>query len=345
MLTRRQQLDDEYWLLHLINGIVDKANYTSISHSQLVSALTAHDTVEGVNVSVDPQQFEVLRIWTRGKKAIDPNMRERIKRIIARKGTYEQSMYTRVMVALRRKGGAHVQLKMFKEVPCTQLQHLIPGAKIQMTQRDQTLIFSAAALVTISAAAKLIATMNAANLPFSVAVMALFAFFGFNTWLRYSTKRNHYLANLSQFLFYKAVSHNRGVLTLLSDRAQDEEFKEMLLTYTFLLAAPNRRGIPGTVHDEGPPKYYTEDSLKEAVEQWITEHFGLAVHFDHRDALESLESVGLLEPCHDGTLRVVSMEEALNILPKPMLSWSGMAAVRDSQALEYEAVEDKTVQK
>lgn len=294
-------------------------------------------------MSVDPQLFEVLRIWTRGKKALDPSMRERIKRIITLKGASEQHMYTRVMVALRKKGSAKVQLKMFKDVPCTQLQHLIPGAKIQMTQRDQTLIFSAAALVTISGAAKLIATANAANLPFSVAVMTLFAFFGFNTWLRYSTKRNHYLANLSQFLFYKAVSHNRGVLTLLSDRAQDEEFKEMLLSYTFLLAAPNRRGIPGTTHNEGPPKYYTEDGLKEAVEQWISHRFGLAVHFDHRDALESLQSTGLLQPFHNGTLRVIGMEEALNVLPNPMLSWSGMAAVRDSQALEYEAVEEKTV--
>lgn len=294
-------------------------------------------------MSVDPQQFEVLKIWTRGKKALGPSMRDKIKRIITRKGATEQNMYTRVMVALRRKGRDHMQLKMFKEVPCSQLQHLIPGAKIQMTRRDQTLIFSAAALVTISVAAKLIATMNAANLPFSVAVMTLFALFGFNTWLRYSTKRNHYLANLSQFLFYKAVSHNRGVLTLLSDRAQDEEFKEMLLSYTFLLAAPNRRGIPGTVHDEGPPRYYTEEGLKEAVEEWISNQFGLAVHFDHRDALESLQTVGLLQPSHDGTLRVIGIEEGLNILPHPMLSWSGMAAVRDSQALEYEAVEEKSV--
>ena len=296
-----------------------------------------------MNVSVNPQLFEVLQIWTRGKKAVDRSMRERIKHIITLKGAGEQHMYTRVMVALRKKGSAKVQLKMFKDVPCTQLQHLVPGAKIQMTQRDKTLIFSAAALVTISGAAKLIATTNAANLPFSVAVMTIFAFFGFNTWLRYSTKRNHYLANLSQFLFYKAVSHNRGVLTLLSDRAQDEEFKEMLLSYTFLLAAPNRRGIPGTTHDEGPPKYYTEDSLKETVEQWISNRFGLTVHFDHRDALESLQSTGLLQPSHNGTLRVIGMEEALNILPNPMLSWSGMAAVRDSQALEYEAVEEKAV--
>ena len=308
-----------------------------------MSALTEHDTVEGVNVSVDPQLFEVLRIWTRGKKALGTNMRERIKRVVTLKGASEQHMYTRVMVALRKKGSAQVQLKMFKEVPCSQLQHLIPGAKIQMTRRDQMLIFSAAAVVTISGAAKLIATASTANLPFSVAIMSLFAFFGFNTWLRYSTKRNHYLANLSQFLFYKAVSHNRGVLTLLSDRAQDEEFKEMLLSYTFLLAAPNRRGIPGTTHDEGPPKYYTEDSLKAAVEKWISSRFGVMVHFDHRDAMDSLQSAGLLQPYHNGTLRVTDIEEALNILPNPMLSWSGMAAVRDSQALEYEAIEEKTV--
>ena len=38
-----------------------------------------------------------------------------------------------------------------------------------------------------------------------------------------------------------------GVVTLLTDRAQDEEFKEALLAYAFLPSPPNRQGIPDEV--------------------------------------------------------------------------------------------------
>jgi hypothetical protein len=37
-------------------------------------------------------------------------------------------------------------------------------------------------------------------------------------------------------LYFKNIANNRGLLTLLVDRAEDELFKKLALTYSFLLA-------------------------------------------------------------------------------------------------------------
>ena len=320
------------------------ANYLPLPSSEFLDVVQEHDTTEGVRVDVDAKQYDILRLWTRGRGSIaSKRLLDRIRNSVGLKSKSSNSAsFTRVMIALRRKGSTKLALKIFKDVPCNQLEHLLPGGKIKMSRQDNTLIFASAGLLTLSASVKMLATVAYVNLHYSVAVMALLGLFCFHTWLRYSAKRNLYLANLSQFLFYKSIAHNRGVLTLLSDRAQDEEFKEMLLAYTFLLAAPNRTGVPGTTHTEGPPHYHTEETLKTTVEEWLKRSFGVDIHLDHRDAIRSLEEAGLCQVQADGRMVALAMSEALKILPRPLLSWSGVSLVRDSQAMDVEPP-DETV--
>ena len=113
----------------------------------------------------------------------------------------------------------------------------------------------------------------------------------------------------------------------------------MLLAYTFTLAVPNRRGVPGTVHSAAPPRHHNHDSLQEAVERWLKTKFDLVVRYDHRAAIESLEASGLIVQHQDGRLQATEMEEALKILPHPLLTWSGLAKVRDSQSAEDEEID------
>ena len=107
----------------------------------------------------------------------------------------------------------------------------------------------------------------------------------------------------------------------------------------FALAVPNRRGVPGTVHGTAPPRYHNHNSLQEAVERWLKIKFDLVVRYDHRAAIESLEASGLIVQHQDGRLQATEMEEALKILPHPLLTWSGLAKVRDSQSAEDEEID------
>jgi hypothetical protein len=61
-------------------------------------------------------------------------------------------------------------------------------------------------------------------------------FVGIRALTVYKNRRNAYLADLNRLLYFKNVANNRGLLALLVDRAEDESFKEALLTYTFLLS-------------------------------------------------------------------------------------------------------------
>jgi hypothetical protein len=57
--------------------------------------------------------------------------------------------------------------------------------------------------------------------------------------------------DLSRMLYFKNIANNRSLLTLLVDRAEDETFKEALLTYTFILK--NRPPSHVTTGGEGSP--------------------------------------------------------------------------------------------
>ena len=48
-------------------------------------------------------------------------------------------------------------------------------------------------------------------------------------------QRNEYMMTLAQNLYFHNLANNRGVLTLLVDRAEEEDIKEELLLYNYLV--------------------------------------------------------------------------------------------------------------
>ena len=108
---------------------------------------------------------------------------------------------------------------------------------------------------------------------------------GAKAWIGYKNKRNHYLANLATTLYCKMVANNRSVLTLLADRAQDEEFKKAMLAYAciFLLSPSNCRGVPGTQYMADPLIYETPQMLQDWINKWLEKRFNLmGVTFKHQ---------------------------------------------------------------
>ena len=128
------------------------------------------------------------------------------------------------------------------------------------------------------------------------------------------------------------MANNRGVLTLLADRAQDEEFKEAMLAYVFLLSPRNRRGVPGTQYTANPPIYDTPQTLQGRINHWLEKRFDLTnVTFDINDALEKLDNLGVLVRRPNGTLTVLNIKDSLDILPEPSFRWQAAGALRDTE--------------
>lgn len=331
-LSRQELLDAEYWLLQRVSRLLEKANYFEIQKPRLHDLLKTHSTSEGVVVSVNPADYETLRIWVRGKALAKPSgsFGNKLHRYIWKNASTSQSVYTNVFVAVRSKDERKLYFKVFKEVPCEELEYLLPDGMIQMSKRDKFLFSTGVGVGGSILALKLMSLL--ADFPLHGAWIALgvTSVVGGRIWVSYKNKRNQYLLNMSKLLYFKTLANNKGALALLSDRAQDEDFKEAILAYLFLVSPPNRRGIPGTVHTDAPPQVDTPGSLRVRIEEWLVQRFGLAsVRFDVEDTLAELESLGLLMRTDNGKISVQPIEAALDLLPTPAEYWHVMAFQRD----------------
>ena len=109
-------------------------------------------------------------------------------------------------------------------------------------------------------------------------------------------QRNRYMVVMAQNLYFHAMADNRGVMTLLADRAAEEDIKEEMLLYSVL--AKERVNV----RDLRP--------VDEAIEQYLKKTFGIDVDFDVEDALRRLKQEGIVTELADGTLQTLPPHEA-----------------------------------
>jgi len=119
-------------------------------------------------------------------------------------------------------------------------------------------------------------------------------------------QRNKYMMKMAQNLYFHAMADNRGVLTLLADRAAEEDVKEEMLLYSVLAKQS------ATVHDL--------DEIDAAIERYIKMTFGVDADFDIDEALKRLIDDGIVKQLPDG---------ALDTLP-PKLAASHIDALWDA---------------
>jgi hypothetical protein len=122
-------------------------------------------------------------------------------------------------------------------------------------------------------------------------------------------QRTRYMVVLAQNLYFHAMADNRGVMTLLADRAAEEDIKEEMLLYSVL--AKERVNIATLRH------------VDEAIEQYLATTFGIDVDFDVDDALARLKQEGIVTELPDGTLETLppsrgrlAHRQALGCLPR-----------------------------
>ena len=116
--------------------------------------------------------------------------------------------------------------------------------------------------------------------------------FGFIALLQATNFLNHrtrYMVVLAQNLYFHAMADNRGVMTLLADRAAEEDIKEEMLLYSVL--AKERVNIANLRH------------VDEAIEQYLATTFRIDVDFDVDDALARLKQEGIVTSCRRGRSR------------------------------------------
>ncbi|ESO98305.1 hypothetical protein LOTGIDRAFT_231385 [Lottia gigantea] len=318
-LSRREKLDNEFWLLEKLADIMEKANFHELSDSTVKWSLAEHEAREGVRVSVNPTKYDVLRYWALGKEKPEKEisfMEKLRSKILRQPPRRPLEYYKRVVVAIRLKKDMKLMLKAFKEVPVNALEMLLPDGTIKMNTTDKGILVTSGVIAGVGIIAKLVTVLADLNVDWMLIFTAVMGTIGVRSWTVYKNRRNAYLVDVSRTLYFKNIANNRGLLTLLVDRAEDESFKEALLTYTFLLtqrsALTNLR--ESKLQSSADLGGLTTLQLEKMVENWIETTTGVKLEFDSTEAITLLKQFGLLHERGD-KLHVQSIHSALSYLP------------------------------
>lgn len=270
---------------------------------------------------MNPDNYSTLRLWVRSQQEesaeavpLYQQVFSRVKsavmkRVDNNKDDRSTRIYKRVILAVRHKSAQKLILKVFKEIRCSRLETLLPNGKIKMSNGTQSFLIATAGTAALGLAIKSLSYIGE-GMQWSSILFFTSSLVALRIWFSYRNRRNVYMVSLSRTLYYKSIAHNRGVLTLLVDRAVDEEFKGALLTYICLL--PNegqslygfRSGKPLDARD-----------LEHKVAGWLKGTYGSPDVFDCADALTSLEMLRLLRRNESGQLTALPLDEALTVLP------------------------------
>jgi hypothetical protein len=120
------------------------------------------------------------------------------------------------------------------------------------------------------------------------------------SYMSYQKTREKYQSQISKDLYFKGQANNAAVLNMIIDLAEEQEVKEALLAYTFLLVDKDGK------HDK--------KSLDVRIEKWLLDTFAVEVGFEVDDALRKLEDMKLLKRAAEGSLTVLSIDESLKVL-------------------------------
>lgn len=306
-LTKHQSEKD---FVDILGGLLEKANFERITEAELNQALNKSSLFK-ISLHVDFDDFSEILLFCRGesskqesvsswmglrKKTIDFINYERVVVYIRFKDDYEQS---KGQLPSCKPGSTLIRL--FQNVPKADLEMLFPNTRIRMRTIDKLLIgipalVSGGIVITTKLGASLIIVgsllgfwlglSNQAVELNKTALMALLAglvALGAYLWKQFNNFKNRklkFMQSLTQNLYFKNLDNNAGVFHRLVNDAEEEECKEAILAYYFLLVSK---------------KPLSKANLDHNIENWMMRKWGCSINFEIDDALEKLLALELVQ--------------------------------------------------
>jgi hypothetical protein len=199
---------------------------------------------------------------------------------------------------------AGLHLRLFKCVPKLDLETIFPNTSPEMRYIDKIKIITplVGGLFTLLIKfGPLLLGGSSGNTSISIigGICAAFGTYILKSYMSYQKTRDKYKSQISSDLYFKGQANNTAVLNMVIDMAEEQEVKEALLAYTFLL-------VDNEHHDY--------ESLDRRIEEWLLDRFDVEVGFEIEDAIRKLSDMKLLLKGDDGSLSVLPIKESLKIL-------------------------------
>jgi len=343
LMERRENLIED------IQEIINKANYSPITQDELNRAL-AETSPYGLDVSVDFDDFDEIHLYYRGLSVTSEQSRS-WRTLFLRPQTIDIPIYRRLFLVLKLKpttnapagpsffaepqkylmekwrhlfqmkmtqGGdsSVIYLKLFKDIPRSDLEVLFPNTRVEMRRFDKVTmgVSGGGGIIggTLAAVSKIARAAHPATI-----ILAVAGFFGI-IWKeggKVVSNRNRYLATLAKSLYFHNLDNNLGVLSNLIEMAEEEECKEAILAYGFLLAEQSGACSP--------------QDLDQKVERYLRESYGVEVNFELNDGIRKLREEGLIEETAEGLIKPCALNSALTLLDR---EWDNMFSFGDLSA-------------
>ncbi len=331
--TRRPKLANEgrrQSFVALLDDLLVKANYERVSEDELNRALLESSLFK-IRLQVDFSDFSEVSLFARGQS----QRQERVATWFGlRSRTIEFINYDRVVVYLKfrddyeaeQKDMSHCRagatlLKLFRNVPRADLEMLFPNTRVRMRLLDKLLIgvpalVSGGIVLTTKLGASLVllgslvgywlglhsqpTELNQAGVMVLLAGAAALVGYLWKQFNNFKNRKIRFMQALTRNLYFKNLDNNSGVFHRLADDAEEEETKEALLAYYFLLVSP----LPLAANE-----------LDRQIEEWFETRWDCAIDFEIADALQKLSDLGLVEES-GGKLKAISIEKGIEILDR-----------------------------
>lgn len=317
-------------LIQFLTDLLIHANYERITEDTINEYFVAKSPY-GLNLKVDLSDFDEVLVFSRGANTVRQEYRT-WKKFFFGKEVIEVPIFQRLFLLIKLKPEAerlqeimdeqkvdegkakrilqkyrknlpdgvsadHIYLKLFKNINQSDLEMLFPNTKVEFKLFDKIKFAITAGGGTVSgilgAMTKLLAATNPVTLAIAIAGLAAILF---RQVMSFFNQRTKYMMVLAQTLYFHNLANNRGVLTLLVDRAEEEDIKEEMLLYAYLVQTEIHRTHLATAQDE--------------IEHFLMSEFHVSVEYDIEDALGRLVQDGLVTETADGWLRPMRPNDA-----------------------------------
>ncbi len=316
----------ETTLVTELTQLLNAANFKEINKDKLTSALET-ESIFKIRLNVNFDDFKQVLFFRRGESIKEETL---VSWFGLRQKTIQFVNYGRVVMYIKFKDQAYFDgqkrknllfspgttiIKLFRNIPSADIEMLFPNSEVQMKTIDKLIIGVPATIGGIF----MLATKLGTTLILIVALLSfwlgisekpinldknslLMLAVGFGTlfgflWKQFNQFKNRkirFMKTLSDNLYFKSLDNNTGVFHRLIDAAEEEENKETILAYYFLLCAG---------------KALTEKELDESIENWFETQHQTTIDFEVDDAIRKLVKLDLVKT-HNNTYMAIPLDQA-----------------------------------
>lgn len=263
--------------------LLEQANFEHLEPVDL-ERLLATARKHGMRVRVYPERIDSVGVWVRGRATADRCIKTWRRPL---KGEcVPVPIYRRLAIVARLKGDPHITLKLFKDIPATDVEALLPHAEARMTWFDQCAMVGGSAGALGATATKLYQVILGVAYWSSLLWVGLVGavLLSVRAILGYRRARLKRDWQRTQQLYYQNLDNNAGVIHALMAMIVQEQAKESMLAYALSRSAAR-------IAAGNPP--WAEAELRRQVEAYLQEVFHVRVDFDVADAVRRVRTLGL----------------------------------------------------